>query len=161
MNKLAGKHREYAESDKDFIPRNRHCLKEDKSHTNSDSSDRDGKQEVRHIAHGGRGGVKRQGTPVGNTDRQQRSCSTSAESDGNPANEKKRKSLHYHHHHRYRRRHHRHHRNRSSPHQKTGLRNRETAIAGAVKERTVNICNNTLSKYIIVKHSMKCKADLF
>ena len=31
LDELAGKHREYAESDKDFIPLNRHCLKKDKS----------------------------------------------------------------------------------------------------------------------------------
>jgi len=53
LDKLAEKHTEYAESDKDFIPRNRHCLKEDKSLTNSDSSDSDGEQEVRRSAHEG------------------------------------------------------------------------------------------------------------
>jgi len=114
LNKLAEKHREYAESDKDFIPRNRHCLKEDKSHTNSDSSDSDGEQEVKRSAHEGQGGVKRQGTHVSNTDHPQRSRSRSAESGRNPSNEKNRKSRHYHHHHRHRRHHHRHHRNRSS-----------------------------------------------
>jgi len=115
FDKLAEKHQEYAESDKDFISRNRHCLKENKSHTNSDSSDRDGEQEPegRRSAHEGQGGVKRQGTPVGNTVRQQRSLSRSAESDKNLSDEKNRKSRHYHHHHRHRRHHHRHHRNRS------------------------------------------------
>ena len=107
LNKLAGKHRECAESDKDFIPRNRRFLKEDISHRNSDSSDNDGEQEVKRSTHEWQGGIKRQGTPVSNTDRQQ--CSHSTESDRNPSSEKNRKSRHHHHHHR---RHH--HRNRSS-----------------------------------------------
>ena len=114
LDNLAEKHKEYADSDKDFISRSRHCLKEKKSHTNSDSSYSDGEKEVKRSAHEGQGGGKRQGTPVGNTDRQQRSRSRSVESDRNPSNEKNRKSRHYHHHHRHRR-HHRHHRNRSSP----------------------------------------------
>ena len=42
FDKLGRRHRESAEGDKDFISGNRHCLKEDKSHTNSDSSDSDG-----------------------------------------------------------------------------------------------------------------------
>ena len=108
LDKLAGKHRECAESDKDFIPRNRRFLKEDISHTNSDSSDNDVEQEVKRSTHEWQGGVKRQGTPVSNTDRQQ--CSHSSESDRNPSSEKNRKSRHHHHHHH--RRHH--HRNRSS-----------------------------------------------
>ena len=114
LDKLAGKHREYAEGDKDFIPRHKRRLKEDQSHTNSESSDSNDEQEVKRRAHEGKGGVKRQGTPVGNTDRQQRSRSTSAESDRNPSSERNRKSRHHHHHHRHRRHHHRYHRNRSS-----------------------------------------------
>ena len=35
LDKLAEKHTEYAGGDKDVIPSNRHCLKENKSHTNS------------------------------------------------------------------------------------------------------------------------------
>ena len=114
LDNLVEKHKEYADSDKDFISRNRHCLKGKKSHTNRDSSYSDGEQEVRRSAHEEQGGGKRQGTPAGNTDRQQRSRSRSVESDKNPSNENNRKSRHYHHHHRHRR-HHRHHRNRSSP----------------------------------------------
>ena len=110
LEKLDRRHREYAEADKDFIAGSRHCLKEDKSHTNSDSSDSDGEQEAKRSAREGQGGVKRQGTPVGDTDRQQRSRSGSTGS----SDEKNRKSRHHHHHHRHRRHHHRHHRNRSS-----------------------------------------------
>lgn len=113
LDKVAGKQRENAEGDKDFIPRNRRCLKEGKSHTHSDGSDSDGEQEVKRRAHEGRGGVKHQGTSLGNTDRQQRSRSRSAESDRDPSIEKNRKSRHHHHHHRHRRHHHRHNRNRS------------------------------------------------
>ena len=110
LDKPGRRHREYAEGEKDFIPGNRHCHKEDKSHTNSDSSDSDGEQEVKRRAHEGQGGVKLQGTPVSDIQRQQRSRSRSAGS----SNEKSRKSRHHHHHHRHRRHHHRHHRNRSS-----------------------------------------------
>ena len=95
------------------ISRNRHCLKEKKSHTNSDSFDSDGEQELRRSAYEGQGGVKRQGTPVGNSG--QGSRSGSAESDRSSSNEKNRKSRRYHHYHRHRRHHHRHHRYRSSP----------------------------------------------
>ena len=98
VNKLAGKHSEYADGDKDFIPRHK-----------------DGEQEVKRIAHEGKGGVKRQGTPFGNTYRQQRSRSRIAESDRNPSSGKNRKSCHYHRHCRHHHRHyHRHNLNRSS-----------------------------------------------
>ena len=110
LDKHGRRHREYPEGDKDFISGSRHCLKEDKSHINSDSSDSDGEQEVKRSAHEGQGGVKLQDTPVSDTNRQQRSRSRSAGS----SNEKNRKSRHHHHHHRHRRHHHRHHRNRSS-----------------------------------------------
>lgn len=110
LDKLAGKNREIAEGDKDFIPRNRHWVKEDKSHTNSGSSDSDGERS----AHEGKGGVKPQDTLADYTNRKQRSRSRSAESDRNPSSEKNRKSRHHHRHHRHRGHHHRHHRNRSS-----------------------------------------------
>ena len=95
MDKLAGKHREYAEAHKDFIPRVRHCFKEDKSHTNSDMSDSDGEKEVKRSAHEGQGKVKRQCTPGGDTDCQRRSPSRSAAIERNPFTEKNRKPRHH------------------------------------------------------------------
>ena len=60
--------RNFFEKKKSCKTRYLNCLKEDKPHTNSDSSYSNGEQEVKRSAHEGQGGVKRQAIPVGNTD---------------------------------------------------------------------------------------------